>query len=87
MIALRRKRREDDRIEVDAEAIPGVYLMSEAEGIEFFDRQARKALGISGDEFLQRWDEGMYSSLADTSDARPIRRLVMLMPLVRSTRG
>lgn len=57
------------------------------EGREIFDRQARKALGISGAEFLRRWDAGDYRRVADDADGRKVRRLAMLMPFARRTRA
>lgn len=63
-----------------------VRVASASEGRVFFDRQARKSLGISGDEFLRRWDTGMYRPVPDTAEGRKIGRLVMLMPFARRTK-
>lgn len=49
------------------------------EAREIFDRAAREEFGISGEEFLRRWDAGEY---ADTDDPK-ITRLEILMPLAR----
>lgn len=57
------------------------------EGREIFDRQARKALGISGTEFLRRWDAGDYRCVADDVEGRKVRRLAMLIPFARRTRA
>ncbi len=69
----------------DADTIPGVHLMTAGEGSVLFDQQAWALLGISGAEFLRRWDRGDYQPVPDTVDGRKIRRLVMLMPFVRRT--
>jgi len=49
------------------------------EGPEIFDAAARRHAKISGDEFLRRWDDGVFN---DTED-EGILRVVMLLPLVR----
>ena len=64
-------------------SIPGVHVTTPEEGTVLFDRQVRKTLGISGDEFLRRWDEGRYSQARDNAEGRKIRRLAMLIPFAR----
>lgn len=53
------------------------------EGRDFFDVQARHLLGISGDEFLRRWDAGEYDELVDDSRHPEILRLAVLIPFAR----
>jgi hypothetical protein len=55
-------------------------VLSASEGRAMFDRQAQRELGISGEEFLRRWDAGLYRPIPDTPEGRKIGRLVMLMP-------
>ncbi len=43
-------------------------LTSDADAWAVFDAEARRMLGISGEEFLRRWDEGAY---ADAGDETP----------------
>lgn len=50
------------------------------EGWATFDRQARKILGISGEEFLRRWAAGEYREVADAPGHRAIMRLALLAP-------
>lgn len=69
----------------DQDTIPGVHLTTAKEGQELFDRQSRELLGISGDEFLRRWDAGAYRPIPDTAEGRKIGRLVMRIPFVRRT--
>jgi hypothetical protein len=64
----------------DPDAIPGVHFMTPEEALAFFDRKARETLGISGDEFLRRWDAGEYQPVPDTREGQKIGRLVMLFP-------
>ncbi|MFT4038675.1 MAG: hypothetical protein QM692_10885 [Thermomicrobiales bacterium] len=71
----------EDEYEVDEET--GVVFLTEEQGRALFDRDARKALGISGEEFLRRWDAGEYTPIPDTPEGWPIARLWMSLPLVR----
>jgi len=55
-------------------------VLTEAEGRQFFDRAVREELGISGDEFLLRYDSGHYNG----DDADPdLIGLIMLIPFAR----
>ncbi len=60
-----------------------VRWLSPEESRQFFDEQARKALGISGEEFLRRWDAGEYDAIFDDPDHPEIVELAMLLPLAR----
>jgi hypothetical protein len=67
------------------DAIPGIHFATEEEGRALFDYQARKTLGISGEEFLARWDAGEFRDFADDAEGREIEALAMLIPFVRRT--
>ena len=69
------------------DAIPGVHFATAREAERLFDHQAREALGISGIEFLARWDRGDYRQSADSDDARKVRRMELLIPIVRQTKA
>jgi hypothetical protein len=58
----------------------GVDEATEKEGREIFDRAARESLGISGEEFLARYDRGFY----DDSDDPAVAGVAMLIPFARS---
>ena len=62
-------------------------VLSASEGRARFDRQARRELGISGEEFLRRWDAGLYRPIPDTPEGRKVGRLVMLMPFAGRTKS
>lgn len=81
MVAIRKRQRNHR----GADTIPGVHQTTLDEGQELFDHQARQLLGLSGDEFLRRWDAGVYRPIPDTPEGRKIGRLVMLMPFARRT--
>lgn len=72
----------DDLTNVDVD-IEGIHILSEEEAWEFFNDQAQRILGISGEEFLRRWDRGDYRPVPDTPEGWPIAGLVMLMPVGR----
>lgn len=67
------------------EPIPGVDLLTPEEARAFFDRRARELLGISGEEFLRRWDAGEYRPVPDDAEGRKVGELVMMMPFARRT--
>jgi hypothetical protein len=68
-----------------ADEIPGVHIVTPEEGVALFDQQAHKTLGISGEEFLRRWDAGEYWPVPDTVEGRKIGRLAMMIPFARRT--
>ncbi len=59
---------------------PVLFLSPEAEQ-EYFDEQAREALGISGDEFRRRWQAGEYRDIADDPEHGEILRLAAMLPV------
>ena len=65
------------------EPIEGVQYISAAEAREIFDYQARKLMGMSGEEFLCRWDDGEFRDLFDKPGHEKLTRLVMKMSLGR----
>ena len=81
----RRRTRGELARRVRRRPVAGVHVTTASEGRALFDHQATKVLGISGDEFLRRWDAGEYRNLPDADGARKIRRLAMLIPFARRT--
>lgn len=53
--------------------------LSPEEAQALFDQLARESLGISGDEFLRRWDAGEYEGV----DTPEVIEMYMLLGLVR----
>lgn len=49
------------------------------EGHALFDRKARDLLGISGKEFLRRWDAGEYMEAVDPN----VNAIAILIPFGR----
>jgi hypothetical protein len=73
-----------DHIDDDAFDDDGIRFLDGDEAREQFDRQARRLLGISGDEFLRRYDAGEYSRPLDDREGNAVMKLRMLTDLVRS---
>lgn len=59
------------------------YYVTPEDGRRMFDEAAHKLVGISGEEFLQRYDAGKYKDVPDTEEYWHIGRLIMLIPLAR----
>jgi hypothetical protein len=86
MVAINQRRRIRRPREAWRDSVPGLHIASDAEGNRLFDYQARQQLGISGEEFLRRWDAGEYARLNDVEFARKVQRLAMLIPFACRTR-
>jgi hypothetical protein len=71
----------------DEHADDGIRFLDDDEARAQFDRQARRLLGISGEEFLRRYDAGEYNRALDDSEIDNVRALIMLTDLVRSNSG
>jgi hypothetical protein len=59
--------------------VPEVRELSADESRILFDKTARKLLGVSGSEFLARWDRGEY----EQSDDMAVTKIAMLIPFAR----
>jgi hypothetical protein len=70
-------------IATEDDQLPGVVIASPEEGHRIFDEAVRAGMGISGEEFIRRWEAGEYWEVADQPDTRHIGRLIMMIPLAR----
>ena len=61
----------------DEYELPPIQWLTHEEALEVFDARAREIAGMSGEEFLRRWDAGEFPD----PDGTPLMRLVMLIPL------
>jgi hypothetical protein len=52
-------------------------------GIAMFDQEARRVVGMSGDEFIARWDAGEFHDWEDTPEWRDLEYLILLIPFGR----
>lgn len=57
----------------------GVRYVSRSEGAKLVDRQAKKYLGMSGAEFVRRYEAGEI----DDPDRAEVRRVAMLIPFAK----
>jgi hypothetical protein len=73
-------------IRVRRTAVPGVHVLTEEEAKDLFDQEALYSLGISGEEFLRRYDAGEYRDETDMDVYHKVNRLVMMLPFVRIVR-
>ena len=66
-------------------AAPAISPVREAtleEGRTLLDRRARRYLGISGEEFLRRYEAGEYDA---DPDAPGLQNVVALLPFVQTS--
>lgn len=54
--------------------------LDQEEALLLFDAEARRSLGMTGEEFLRAWGAGEFD---DDPDRPEIMRVVMLLPLAR----
>lgn len=57
-----------------------LHYVTPEEGAEILDRQARKYLGMSGEEFVRRYDAG---EIDDDDYGFNVMRVSMLIPLTK----
>ena len=60
-----------------------VSVLSDQEAHALFDVRARELMGMSGVEFLRRYDAGEFDALIDTPEYPWLTHLEMLIPLGR----
>jgi hypothetical protein len=70
---------DDDAFDDDG----GVRFVDDDEAREIFDRNARRLLGISGDEFLRRYDAGAYNGPLEDREIDKVRAMIMMLDFVR----
>lgn len=61
----------------------GYHIATPEEGVAFFDREARRVTGLSGEEFLRRFDAGEVVADDNTRAGREIGYLILLIPFAR----
>ena len=54
--------------------LPEIREIADEEAQRIFDRNARKYLGMSGDEFLRKWDAG---EIEDPDQTHNVRQVLM----------
>jgi len=61
----------------------GIRFLEDEESRAFFDTQAQRLMGISGAEFIRRYDAGEFEDAPDDVQHHNITELVMLLPFGR----
>ena len=67
----------------DEHADDGIRFLDDDEAREQFDREAQRLLGISGDEFLRRYDAGEYNGPLEGRMTSDVMMLLMMLDFVR----
>jgi hypothetical protein len=67
----------------DSVAEPEVVYVSPEEGRRMFDEVARQWTGLSGEEFIRRWEAGEYADMVESEDNRHVVELVLMIPFAR----
>jgi hypothetical protein len=60
---------------------PTYRILTEEEGRALFEEEAQRLLGISGEEFVRRYDAGYYDDKPELHDE--VIELHLMMPLFR----
>lgn len=69
-----------------ADDLPQSDEISYEEGMAWLDGEARRRLGISGEEFLRRYDAGEYAGIEEDEVGRAVVKLIFVIPFARPTR-
>ncbi len=70
--------------ESDRDDVPRFIQLTPAEGRAFFDAKCRRELGMSGEEFLRRYDAGEFDGIDEDEFGRKVIRVEMSIPFARS---
>ena len=62
---------------------PEIYEPTYEEGMAMLDAEARRGLGISGEEFLRRFDAGEYAGIKEDEVGRAVVNLIFTIPFAR----
>lgn len=69
-------------MQTQAEATGGVVYMDRGDSADLFDKISRKNMGISGAEFLRRWDSGEFEGV-DWDDVPGLAEVATALPFAR----
>ncbi len=61
------------------------FIMPPEEAHAFFEREVQRLVGMSGDEFLRRYDAGEYAEIEDIPENWNILRAAFLIGFGRVT--
>jgi hypothetical protein len=72
-----------DHVEDDPFDGAGVRFVDDDEAREMFDREARRLMGMSGEEFLRRYDAGEYNRPLEDPEEENIMMMLMILNFAR----
>jgi hypothetical protein len=58
-------------------------FLDDDESHQYFDRQARRLMDMSGEEFIRKYDAGEFNAELDGPQHRELAKLIMLLPFGR----
>lgn len=58
-------------------------ILPPEQGRAFFDREAQRVTGLSGEEFIRRYDAGDITADDTTPEGREVGYLILLIPFGR----
>ncbi|MGH2534959.1 MAG: hypothetical protein ACRDJW_22085 [Thermomicrobiales bacterium] len=71
-------------VEVEHDSlVPEIIYVSPEEGRQMFDDAAREWVGMSGEEFIRRWETGEFETIPDDLAHRRYVDLVLMIPFAR----
>ena len=68
----------------DLENPEGVTYLTGPAALEFFEREIQRLMGMSGEEFILRYDAGEYRTLEDIPENWNVLRASFLIPFGRN---
>ena len=73
----------DPLSESDRGDAAGLIQLTPEESRAFFDEKCRRELGMSGTEFLRRYDAGEFDGIEEDEFGRKVIRVEMSIPFAR----
>lgn len=65
------------------QATSEIRYLDDEESPQLFDREARRLMNMTGEEFLRRYDAGEFEAEMDGPRHRQLVEMVMLLPFGR----
>lgn len=65
------------------QATSEIRYLDDEESHQLFDREARRLMNMTGEEFLRRYDAGEFEAEMDGPRHRQLVEMVMLLPFGR----
>ena len=69
---------------IESEGSGEDFIMPKEEALAFFEREIQRLMGMSGAEFIRRFDAGEYNDLEDIPENWHVLRASFLIPFGRN---